>query len=193
MNEREKAKINFIKTQAEKYEYLGEFKERVLIALEKEDIEKGIIHAEILEKMKDFRASLLKIRRDMSLSLIKPYLEEAEKINLRYMLVDDINFRGEIGLVIVSKEPLDNQNENIIVESLTKVFINSGLTEGFAYAIGKKICPRHYEQLKEKLPKYLDKFEEMSFFDKIFGKSCPIETYEKQEKRKRLKKEGAKR
>lgn len=195
INEREKAKINFIKTQAEKYEYLGEFKERVLIALEKQDIEKGIIHTEIIEKMKDSRASLLKIRRDISLDLIKPYIDEAEKIDLRYMLVDDISFRGEIGLVVVSKEALNNENENVIAESITKVFVDAGLSEGFAFALGKKICPKHYDELKEKLPDYLDRFQEMSLFDRIFGKTCPIEMYEKKEKIKRLKqqREGVKR
>ena len=195
INEREKAKINFIKTQAEKYEYLGEFKDRVLIALEKQDIEKGIIHTEIIEKMKDSRASLLKMRRDISLDLIKPYIDEAEKINLRYMLVDDISFRGEIGLVVVSKEALNNENENVIAESITKVFVDAGLSEGFAFALRKKSCSKRYNELKEKLPNYLEKFQEMSLFDKIFGKACPIEMYEKKEKIKRLKqqREGVKR
>ncbi|WP_297597867.1 DUF1694 domain-containing protein [uncultured Cetobacterium sp.] len=182
INEREKAKLHFIKIQSQKLDYLGEFKENIIVALEKQEIERNIIHNEIKEAMSDSRAVLLKLRRDIPFDCIKPYIEEAEKIGLRYTLVDDITFRGNIGLVVVSQEPLDNEDKNVVVESAAKVFIDAGLSEGFIYAEGQKICPEHYKELEEKLPEYLDRFQEMNFFDRLFGKVCPIDRFDKKER-----------
>ncbi|MGL4998615.1 MAG: DUF1694 domain-containing protein [Cetobacterium sp.] len=181
INEREKAKLNFLKSQAEKLFYLGEFKENVLAALEKEEMERNFIHNEIKDIMKSEKAILLKINRDIPFDSIKIYIDEAEKIGLRYMLVDDITFRGNVGLVVVSKEPLDNENTEVILESITKVYTDAGLDESFIYGEGKKICSKHYKELKEKLPSHLNKFEEMNFFDKLFGKVCPIDRFNKKE------------
>ena len=59
--EKEKAKMRFFKMQSEKLEYLGEFKENVIIALDRMDIEKNLIRFEIKEAMKNKNAILLKI------------------------------------------------------------------------------------------------------------------------------------
>ncbi|MGL4935551.1 MAG: DUF1694 domain-containing protein [Cetobacterium sp.] len=182
INEREKAKLHFLKTQTEKLIYLGEFKENVLAALDRQEIERNLIHNEIKEVMKDKRAILLKIRRDVHFECIKTYIDEAEKIGLRYTLVDDITFRGNIGLVVVSSEALDNEDKEVVIESATKVYTDAGLSEGFIYGEGHKICSKHYKELKEKLPSHLDKFQEMNFFDRLFGKVCPIDRFDKKER-----------
>lgn len=179
INEREKTKINFVQKQSEKSIYLGEFKENILAGLNISDIEKGIVDERIKEYMRDEKAKILKIKRDIEFEKITPYIKEAEKLGLKYTLVDDISFIGDVGIVIVSKEPLDNENEEVILESPTKVFTDAGLSKGFAFAYGKKISSKYYNQLKEKLPEYIHKFEEMSFWDRLFGKMCPIEQYEK--------------
>ncbi|MGL4424931.1 MAG: DUF1694 domain-containing protein [Cetobacterium sp.] len=181
INEREKAKLNLFKAQAEKLIYLDEFKENVLAALEKQEIERNFIHKEIKDIMKNENAVLLKIRRDIPFDCIKPYIDEAEKIGLRYMLVDDTTFRGNVGLVVVSKEALENEDSEVIVQSATKIYTDAGLNENFIYGEGHKICPKHYKMLKEKLPNNLDKFEEMNFFDRLFGKVCPIDRFDKKE------------
>nr|WP_307775398.1 DUF1694 domain-containing protein [uncultured Cetobacterium sp.] len=182
INEREKAKLKFLKSQSEKLFYLGEFKENIIVALEKDEIEKSLIHEEVVDAMKDPTAILLKLRRDIKLENLKFYINAAEKIGLRYMLVDDLTFRGNIGLVVVSSEDFDNDDKNVILESATKVYVNAGLSPGFAYAVGKKICPKHYKELKNKLPEYLDKFQEMTIFDRLFGKVCEIDRYEEKER-----------
>ncbi len=180
--EKEKAKMRFFKMQSEKLEYLGEFKENVIIALDRMDIEKNLIRFEIKEAMKNKNAILLKIKRDIKLNLIKPYIDEAEKQGLRYMLVDDLTYRGSVGLVVVTSESLDNESEDIILESSTKVFTDAGLSENFAHAIGEKICSKHYKELEEKLPEYLDKFEKMNIFDKFLGRECIIDRYDEKER-----------
>ncbi|MGL4867195.1 MAG: DUF1694 domain-containing protein, partial [Cetobacterium sp.] len=99
----------------------------------------------------------------------------------RYMLVDDTTFRGDVGLVVVSKEALENEELEVIVQSATKIYTDAGLNENYIYGEGHKICPKHYKMLKEKLPNNLDKFEEMNFFDRLFGKVCPIDRFDKKE------------
>lgn len=184
IDEKEKVMQNFLKTQGEKLDYLGEFKENIIIALEKKEIERKIINKEVLEKMKSSDAILLKIRRDIDFDCIKLYVDAAEKIGLKYKLVDDITFRGNIGLVVVSKKPLDNANKNIVAESAMKIYTDAGLTEAFIYGEGHKICPKHYKEIQDKLPQYLDRFEEMNLFDRLFGKVCPIDMYQEIKKNK---------
>lgn len=184
INEREQTKLKFLKKQSEKFLYLGEFKENIIIAVNKSDIEKNFIYDEVFEAMKRKDANLLKIRRDIKLEKIKVYIKEAENIKLRYTLVDDLSFRGDVGLVVVSKEELDNDDKDVILESKGKVFIEAGLSEGFAYAMGKKICPKHFKELEEKLPEYTNKFEKMNFFDRLFGKICIIDEFEEKERKK---------
>lgn len=180
--EKEKTKIHFLKMQSEKLNYLGEFKENILIALERDEIEKKLIRSEVKEAMKDKNAILLKIKRDIKLDLVKPYIEEAEKIGLRYMLVDDLTYREPVVLVVITSECLDNEDKNVVLESSTKVFTDAGLSENFAYGIGKKICPKHYKELEEKLPEYLNKFEKMNIFDRLLGKECIIDRYDEKER-----------
>lgn len=182
IDERERAKINFLKSQMEKNYYLGEFKENIIIALHKKQLEDGIVYPEVLEAMKEWDAILLKMRRDVPLKFLKPYIEEAERIGLRYTLVDSLENLGDIALVVVSEEALANQNEDIVLDDIEEIFQGAGLPPGYSKAIGKKICKKHYELIEEKLPAYKGLFRKMSFFDKLIGKICPIDEVERRKK-----------
>ena len=182
IEEKEKAKMNFLKSQLEKNYYLGEFKENILIALTKEQLESGIIYPEVFEAIKEEDAILLKMRRDISLKYLKPYIKEAEKIKLRYMLIDSLENLGNIGLVVVSKDDLNNSDKDIILDDIEKIFTDAGLSKGYSKAIGKKICKKHYKELEKKLPAYKGLYQKMSFFDKLFGKICPIDEIERRSK-----------
>jgi uncharacterized protein YueI len=179
IEEKEKAKINFLKSQMEKNYYLGEFKENILIALTKEQLETGIIYPEVFEAMKEEDAILLKMRRDISLKYLKAYIEEAEKIKLRYTLVASLENLGDIGLVVVSKDDLNNSDKDIILDNIEKIFTDVGLSKSYSKAIGKKICKKHYEELEKKLPTYKGLFQKMNFWDKLFGRICPIDEDER--------------
>lgn len=173
INEREKTKIKFIKTQLEKGEYLGEFKENILAALTKDQLEEDNVYEEILKEMKKPGASIVKMRRDIPLKCLKPYIREAEKIKLRYQLIDGLSYRGDIALVVVSKETQDNAGKNLVIRDMDQDFLDAGLEERLSKARGKKVCKECYKKVEEKLPQYLDEFKRVGVIDRLLGYKCP--------------------
>lgn len=170
---REKTKIDFQKTQNEKNYYLGEFKENVISALKKQDIDENIQYR-FLDLMSDENAILLKISRELDMKKVKKYIEYAEKINLNYRLVDGISYDSDIGMVIVSKNTIENGNRNVIFKSEKERYIEKKLSPFCWEAEGKKICNFHYEQIEKKFKEKEKKFKKMGILDKILGYKCPI-------------------
>ncbi len=170
----EETKDKFFKTQAERLYYLQEFKENVIISLEKKDVETGIISTEILEGLREPDAVLLKMRRDVPLKFWKPYIEEAEKLKLRYTLIDSAGLVGDIVLVVVSKDALENKESDVKTNSLEEQFEKAGLSPIYAKCFGGEICEKHYNELVKKLPLYKGNFKKIKLLEKIFGKTCPI-------------------
>jgi uncharacterized protein YueI len=93
--------------QEEKNAHLGCFRERVIKALTKKQVEEPGIYKEILEAIKDPRAKRLIVTNDVKLSFAMDYINLAQKNNLEFTLVNGQNFTGEIGLVVVSDTAVD--------------------------------------------------------------------------------------
>lgn len=177
-------KINFLKTQAERAFYLDEFKENVSMALTEEQLSSGVIYPEILQEMKKPEVAYIKMKREIDFKYLKPYIMEAEKIDVRYTLVDSLNLLGDIGLVVVMKEAFDNNDREIVVKNIEDRFKEVGLYPEYTKYFGRKICDRHYSLVKEKLPGYEEKFKKLTMFNQLFGESCPICRIEKEKNRK---------
>lgn len=184
INNENKAKINFLKTQAERMYYLEEFKENVSIALTEEQLNSNIVYQEIFIELKKETTSLLKMRRDIPLKKLKPYIMEAEKLGIKYTLVDSLNLMGNIALVVVVKEPFDTNDREIVVENIDEKFEKIGLLKEYPNYFGEKLCEKHYNLVREKIPEYLVKYGELNIFDRIFGKNCPICKIEKEKDKK---------
>lgn len=144
-DEKEKARIKFQQVQVEKNYFLGEFKENVILAVRKQELD-GKVLREVIEVMKREDAVLLKISRNIPLKKVKVYIDEAEKIGIKYRLVDGLSFVGDVGLVVVSKLSFDNAKKDVILEkeaSLMKtlgflpVFLSMRVRE---YAQGISLC-----------------------------------------------------
>ena len=177
---KDKNELNsFLKGQIEKTYYLGEYKERILGALNKEQIMKDDIYPEIIGLMEEKEACLLKLSRDVEIKKLKPYIMHAEKIGLKYQLVDGLSYRGNIGLVVVSETELEFQSENIIIKDMAQDFIDVGLGEIFSKNKGF-ICSKHYRNVKEKLPNHINEFKKISLFGKFVGLKCSICEEEKE-------------
>lgn len=172
-DQKEKVRVRLQKLQIEKNYYLGEYKENVIIAIKKENIN-GKSSQKILDLMKRKDAILLKINRQIDLKNIREYIKYAEKIGLNYRLVDGISFLGEIGIVLVSKEVFNNEKENIILESEEERYMERGLCSTYAKYEGKKICKKHFNLLKRKFSEKKGNFSEIKLVDKLFGVKCPI-------------------
>lgn len=184
LEEEKKFENSFAKIQAEKNFFLGEYKERVLGALTKSQIVEDDVYPEIISLMEDSRAFMLKFSRDLDLKKLKPYIQAAEKIGLKYQLVDGINYIGDIGLVIVSKEALEEQAEDIVIRDMDQDFIDAGLGEVVSKSRGKSICSKHYKEIENKLPNYINEFKKINLLGKLIGTKCPICKAEAENRRK---------
>lgn len=184
LDEEKRVANSFAKTQIEKSYYLGEYKERVLGALNKDQIIEDDIYPEIIDLMGRKEAYLLKISRDVEIKKIKPYIAHAEKIGLKYQLVDGLGYRGDIGLVVVSESALEFQNENLVIRDMDQDFIDVGLGEVFSKSMGLSICSKHYSDVKKKLPNYINEFKKINLLGKFLGQKCPICQAEKEHRRK---------
>lgn len=174
LNTKNKTKINFANTQNEKAYFLGEYKERVIAALNKDQLIEDGFYPEIEVALKHKEAKIMKISRDIPFNKIKIYVKKAEKLNVRYLLVDGISYRGNIGLIVASDECLSENIENPIIRDMDEDFTEAGLGENFSKAIGKKICSDCYGEIDQKLPEKKELFIKKSFMDRFFGAKCPI-------------------
>lgn len=181
-DEKERARVKFQQVQVEKNYFLGEFKENVILAVRKQQLD-GKILREVADAMKREDAVLLKISRNISLKKVKVYIDEAEKIGIKYRLVDGLSFIGDVGLVVVSKESFDNADKDVILEKRSQPYEDLGLPASFSEHEGEKICRRHYTMVMDKIPLFAKRFDKLDVFDRLFGKKCPICEEEKKGKR----------
>lgn len=184
LDEERKIINTFAKTQAEKFYYLGEYKERVLGALNKDQIIEDDVYPEIIDLMGRKEAYLLKLSRDIEIKKLKPYISHAEKIGLKYQLVDGLSYKGDIGLVIASDSALEVQNENIVIRDMDQDFIDAGLGEIYSKNKNSSLCSKHYGEVKIKLPNYINEFKKINLLGKFLGRKCPICQAEKEHRRK---------
>ena len=180
IDKQNEAKLNFLKANAEKTLYLDEFKENVILALTEKQVLSGVVYQRVIDQMKKTETARMKMRRDVPLKAFKPYIMAAEKAGLQYTLVDALDTRGDIALVMVAKEAFEDPNRNIILEDLEEKFEKAGLSSEYIKKIGSKLCKKHYDLLSEKMPLYKEKFEKLTILDRIFGKECPICRKEKE-------------
>lgn len=172
-DEREKTAIKFQQVQVEKNYFLGEFKENVILAVRKGELD-GKLLREVASAMRREDAVLLKISREISLKKVKIYIDEAEKIGIKYRLVNGLSFAGDVGLVVVSKLTFDNENRDVILEKRSQPYEDLGLSEIFSKHEGEKLCGRHYRMVLDKIPTYAERFDKLDIFDRLLGKRCPI-------------------
>lgn len=174
IDKQNEAKLNFLKANAEKTLYLDEFKENVILALTEKQVLSGVVYQRVIEEMKKAETARMKMRRDVPLKAFKPYIMAAEKAGLQYTLVDALDTRGNIALVMVAKEAFEDPNRNIVLEDLEEKFEKAGLSSEYIKKIGSKLCKKHYELLSKKMPSYEEKYEKLTILDRILGKECPI-------------------
>lgn len=171
--ERDRAQNKFMQIQAEKNLYLGEYKERVIIALTKDQITRGEVYPEVIEIMKsDKHVFILKMSREVPIKKLRPYIALAEMIELNYTVVDSLSYHGDIGLVIAAEDALEKQREHLIPGTINSDLIDNDLEEYLEF-IGEKICSVCLNELAEVLPERVSSFKSLTFVEVFFGKHCP--------------------
>mgnify|MGYP003517273711 FL=1 len=170
----EKEKDRAYSKQLEKNIFLGEYKERVIAALTKEEVEEKGVYKEIIQALKTKEAKHLKISRDIEFSKIRDYVIEAEKIGINYQLVDGLSYSGNVGLVVSSDDALENQKEDPIIMSIPERFKNKGLPDIYYESLEEKICDYHKMIIHNEMPEFEEKYREITFLDRVLGVKCPI-------------------
>lgn len=174
LDKKEKKMNQLYNIQHQKKNYLGEYRERVILALKIDQLVEDEIYLEVIEAMKNDHAKFLKLRRDVGLKYLKPYIKEAERLEFRYELIDGLDYLGNIGLVVVSDKALDNEKDELVVRDMDKDFLDAGLGYEFSKNQNKSICNECYLKVEDKLPSYLNKFKKLNIIDKLLGTSCPV-------------------
>ena len=175
MKKIEQEKDRAYSKQLEKNVFLGEYKERVIAALTKEEVEEKGVYREIIQALKTKEAKNLKIARDIEFSKIKDYVAEAEKIGINYQLVDGLSYSGNIGLVVSADDALENPVENPIIKSVPERFREKGLADIYYESMGEKICEFHKNVIHDELPEFESKYRDITLIDRVLGVKCPID------------------
>ena len=94
----------------ERRRYLGELRERIIKALTFEEIAEPGTYPEIRDAIKDKRAKKLVISQKAKLDEAREYIQLARKNGLQFTMVDNPEYTGNIGLLVVSDEAVDVEN-----------------------------------------------------------------------------------
>jgi len=174
LDEKEKKMKKLYNIQYQKKYYLGEYRERIILALKKDQLVEDEVYLEVVEAMKNNHAKVLKLKRDIGLKYLKPYIKEAERLEFRYELIDGLEYLGDIGLVVVSDKALDNEENELVIKDMDQDFLDVGLGYEFSKNQNKSICNECYLKVEDKLPCYLNKFKRLNIIDKLLGTNCPV-------------------
>ena len=91
----------------EKSNYIGEFRERVLVALTKDKIGKKEYYPKIEEALKDKRAKELLMNGNIILATGHDYRMLASKYDIPSKEIYDKQLTGDIALIVVSDDAVD--------------------------------------------------------------------------------------
>lgn len=93
----------------EKRQYLGEFRERVLLTLTKAQVMRSAIFPEILEALKDSRSTKMLIYGDIPYRFRNKYQKLATSMGKPFTVIHDPDLKGPIGLVIASDHAVEQE------------------------------------------------------------------------------------
>lgn len=159
--------------QSEKNRFLGEFRERVLIALTLEQVEEEGTYPEVLQAIRDKEAVKLILDRGVAMKKAREYIRLAHQNHLSFKKIEAANTHSKIALVVVSDHAV--HEEDIYVKSRQEKLKAKGLPLALIEARGEKVCSDCYNLIKEKAPEELDNYEKLSWFDKLIGDKCPVD------------------
>jgi uncharacterized protein YueI len=98
----------------EKRLFLGEFRERVLVALTKAQVMSNTVYREIKEALQDKRAAKMLIHGEIAYKYREKYQKLAAETDKSFTIVHDPNLKGAIGLAVISEQAVDQ--EDILVK-----------------------------------------------------------------------------
>lgn len=92
---------------SEKVRHLGEFRERIVRILTKDQVDDKQIYPEIEEALKDPRSSRLLLNGDLAYEYRAKYIKIARKYDKPFTVVNDPSLKGNVGLAVVADHAVD--------------------------------------------------------------------------------------
>lgn len=155
----------------EKSAFLGEFKERVLRAMTKEQVAENAVYVEIVQALQDKRAARLIFSGDIDHHYTDKYVQFARKFGKPYVIRHDQKYKSNIGLLVAANQAVDA--DQVMVESRAERLAGLGLPPAVIKAAGGKVCGECYALIEKTAPEELINYERLSFFDRLTGEKCP--------------------
>lgn len=157
--------------KGEKRRLLGQFRERVIKVLTKEQLTENWYYVDIFEAIKDQRSSKVIVKSSYRRSAQK-YTAYAVKYNKQVVISDNPEYIGDIVLVVAADDAVEI--DNIKVESSAEIMRKKGLPEEFIKAGFGKLCNEHYRQFNKIMNIEQHPFKKLSFLDRLAGEKCCI-------------------
>ncbi|MBB6216351.1 uncharacterized protein YueI [Anaerosolibacter carboniphilus] len=150
----------------EKRNWLGEFRERVVLALTDEQIQRDDALQLVEEKMKDRRIDALIVKGQVNQEIAGKLMTICQRTGKDYRSVNRPDSKGDVAMVLVSDEAVNE--EEVILDTSTL------LSDQFYNARNNKLCKKHMEELRAQYPQFENRFEEISVVDKMIGTKCGV-------------------
>lgn len=171
----EKEKDRLYDTRIERNKYLGEYKERVMLALTIEEVNEKLIYKEVSDILDNPLAYKILLSNEIDLKKAKKYIILAKQKGKKIKKIDSLSLVGNIGLVVCSEDKFtDDKEYNPIVKSKLERFKEKNLPSIYFETQGQKISKFYLDIIKKEVPELASDYKEISFFEKIFGMKCPI-------------------
>ena len=170
----EKSKDRLANILYERNQFLGIYKERVLVALTEEEVKERLIYPEVKKALEKIVATKMVLTRRVDMKYLKKYINLANMYKVDCKIVDGLSYVGNISLVVSADDAVDIKR-NPIVKSRLEIIKDRGMPLAYYDALGKKVSKRYLKIIKKLLPELLDQYKELTFFDKLCGEKCPLE------------------
>ncbi|MEW6724164.1 MAG: DUF1694 domain-containing protein [Bacillota bacterium] len=95
--------------RGERSAFLGQFRERVVKVLSRDQVRDKVISPVFLRAMDDHRAKIVFLRGDLIEEGAK-YMRQAAERKLRFKVVDSPEFSGPVGLVLASDDAVNEDD-----------------------------------------------------------------------------------
>lgn len=170
----EKSKDRLANILYERNQFLGIYKERVLVALTEEEVKERLIYPEVKKALEKVIATKMVLTRRVDMKYLKKYINLANMYKVDCKIVDGLSYVGNISLVVSADDAVDIKR-NPVVKSRLEIIKDRGMPLAYYDALGKKVSKRYLKIIKKLLPELLDQYKELTFFDKLCGEKCPLE------------------
>ncbi|MBM7615133.1 YueI family protein [Alkaliphilus hydrothermalis] len=148
----------------EKRKWLGEFRERVLMGITFQQALEDEAIRYVENALKDPMGEILIVNNRIPMKIMTKYMQLAKRMNKEYKTMAT-NCIEAMGVVVVNRRAI---NRNDVVPEIKM------LPEKFRHLHHKSLCSKHFKELEETAPEYIEGYNQISFGDRMMGIKCAV-------------------